>query len=475
VDLARVAETVDRIWEQSAVPALVDYIRIPAKSPAYDPEWAAHGHLARAVDLIAAWCEARRLPGATVEVLELEGRTPVVLVEVPAREGAGDDTALLYGHLDKQPELTGWREGLGPWTPVLEGDRLYGRGGADDGYSAFAALSALEAVHDAGGAHTRCLVLIEASEESGSPDLPAHVDALADRLGEVSLVVCLDSFAGDYDTLWVTTSLRGLVGVDLRVRVLAEGVHSGVAGGAVPSSFRILRQLLDRIEDAATGELLLPELHQTIPDERRQEAADVIAAGLDPRAGLPVAGSTRLQLEDPVELLLSTTWRPTLAVVGIEGAPGLTDAGNVLRAETAVKLSFRLPPTVDPGAAAAAVRAILAADSPYDAVVQIDGDEAASGWAAAPTAPWLFDALAEGSAATFGRPALYTGVGGAIPFINMLAERFPAAQFVVTGVLGPGSNAHGPNEFLHLPTARRLAACIAHVLDRHAVRPVLIP
>ncbi len=471
MDLARAAATVDRIWQQSALPALVDYIRIPAKSPAYDPDWAEHGHIAAAVDLVASWCQSRDLTGATVEVLELAERTPIVLVEVPpVGGGTAGDTVLLYGHLDKQPELTGWRQGLGPWTPVLDGDRLYGRGGADDGYSAFAALSAVEAVREAGGAHTRCLVLIEASEESGSPDLPAHVEALGERLGDVSLVVCLDSFVGDYETMWVTTSLRGLVGFDVRVRVLEEGVHSGVAGGAVPSSFRVLRQLLARLEDATTGAILVPELHVPIPDERREEAAAAIAAGLDPLAGLPFAGGTWPQHDDPLDLLLATTWEPAMAVVGIEGAPPLGDAGNVLRAETAVKLSFRLPPTADPSVAAGALRAALTSDPPSGAVVEVDGDEAASGWAAPATAPWLADALAEGSSATFGHPALFTGVGGAIPFINMLAERFPDAQFVVTGVLGPGSNAHGPNEFLHVPTARRLAAAVAHVLDSHASR-----
>ncbi len=471
MDQHAVSDHVDRTWEDDIVPALVDYIRIPAKSPAYDPDWAEHGHLAEAVALVAGWCRDRDLPGASVEVHELPGRTPVVLVDVPpAGGGDPDDTVLLYGHLDKQPELTGWREGLGPWTPAIEGDRLYGRGGADDGYSAFAALTAIEAVRAAGGRHTRCLVLIEASEESGSPDLPAHVEALAGRLGAVSLVLCLDSFAGDYETLWVTTSLRGLVGLDVRVRVLEEGVHSGVAGGAVPSSFRVLRHLLDRIEDSGTGDVLLPELHVDVPAERVAEAERVIAAGLDPLAGLPFAGTTRPEGDDPLDLLLATTWLPSLAVVGIEGAPPLGDAGNVLRAETAVKLSFRLPPTADAGTAAAAVRRALTADVPHDAVVEVTGDEAATGWAATPTAPWLAEALATSAEAAFGRPALFTGVGGAIPFINMLAERFPDAQFVVTGVLGPGSNAHGPNEFLHLPTARRLTACVAAVLHAHATR-----
>ena len=131
-------------WDRTVVPLLHDYIAIPNVSPGFDPAWAEHGHMQRAVDLIRDWCASRSIDGASVEVHELPGRTPVLLVEVPpGGGGSADDTVLLYGHLDKQPEMHGWRDGLGPWTPVLDGDRLYGRGGADDGYSAFASLAAI--------------------------------------------------------------------------------------------------------------------------------------------------------------------------------------------------------------------------------------------------------------------------------------------------------------------------------------------
>src|SRR3989475_4940410 len=240
----RTLDFVQRAWDGDIVPALTEYIRIPAKSPMFDAKWAEHGHIERAVTLITEWARQRRIEGLTLDVVRLEGRTPVILMETP---GAGGDTVLLYGHCDKQPEMAGWAADCGPGTPVRRGNRLFGRGAGDDGYAAFAALTAIEALQAQGVRHSRCVVLIEASEESGSPDLPAYVEALADRI-RPGLVVCLDSGCGDCDHLWATTSLRGIISGTLTVEVLSEGVHSGAASGIVPSSFRILRQLLDRIE-----------------------------------------------------------------------------------------------------------------------------------------------------------------------------------------------------------------------------------
>jgi len=243
-----VAQYCAGVWRDEIVPALMDYIRIPALSPGFDADWAAHGHIADAVRQLRGWVEARAIDGAVVEVHTQPGLTPVIVVDVPATAGGSDDDpVLLYGHLDKQPEMVGWREGLGPWSPVLEGDRLYGRGGADDGYSLFAALTAIEAVRATDGKHARCVVLIEASEESGSPHLPRHVEALAGRIGTPSLIVALDSGASDYERLWITTSLRGVVNGVLKVEITSEGLHSGAVGGVVPSTFRIARGLLDRI------------------------------------------------------------------------------------------------------------------------------------------------------------------------------------------------------------------------------------
>jgi acetylornithine deacetylase/succinyl-diaminopimelate desuccinylase-like protein len=466
------AERIDAGWRDDALPTLTTYITVPNVSKTFDADWEASGHMETAVALIRDWCAGRPIAGLTVDVHRLPGLTPLIVCEVaPTDPALAARTVLLYGHLDKQPEMTGWRDGLGPWTPVIEDDRLYGRGGADDGYAAFAAMLAIEAAQAEGIPHARLLVLVEASEESGSPDLPAHIEALADRIGSPELVVCLDSGCLDDERLWVTTSLRGIISSDLTVEVLDAGAHSGQASGVVPSSFRIIRQLLDRIEDSATGRVLVPELHVDIPANRLQEVAQTVEAiPFRPADEFPFAGSTRPMTDEPVEQFLAVSWRPTVSYIAADGFPPFDRAGNVLRPSTTLTLSFRLPPTCDHAAALAAIERALVADPPSGSTVRFEG-ESAPGWNAPAFAPWLTTALDEASTAAFGQPARTFGEGGSIPFMGMLGERFPAAQFVVTGALVPGSNAHGPNEFLHLPTARRVTECIARLLGAHAGSP----
>jgi acetylornithine deacetylase/succinyl-diaminopimelate desuccinylase-like protein len=471
IDIARATKFVDQCWGDEIIPTLIEYIKIPNKSPAFDPDWAAHGYMEEAVSIFERWARAKlpALPGAGLETIRLAGRTPVILIDVP---GDSTDTVLLYGHLDKQPEMVGWTDGFGPWIPRIEGDKLYGRGGADDGYAMFGALSALLALREQGVPHARCVILIEACEESGSYDLPYYVDHLAARLGNPSLVVCLDSGCGNYDQLWLTTSLRGMTAGTLEVRVLDEGVHSGDASGVVPSSFRIMRQLLSRLEDADTGTVRLPELYAQIPAERVAQARHAASAlGDAVYTKFPFVSGMSPAGDDLAELVLNRTWRPQLAVIGIDGLPSPGDAGNVLLPYTRVQLSLRLPPTLDAEGAAVALRTLLEKDPPYGAYVGFDLGSTATGWHAPAVAPWLEQSLARASQVTFGAPPAYMGEGGTIPFMAMLGEKFPQAQFVVTGVLGPHSNAHGPNEFLHIPTGQRVTAVIAQVLADHHARP----
>lgn len=471
VDRATLTSSVRTLWERDVLPGLSDLVSIPAVSEAFDPDWAANGHLAAAVEHVRGWLAARDL-GAAVEVVTLDGKPPVLLVDVPATPGAEQaGTVLLYGHLDKQPPVGGWADGLDPWTPVVMDGRLYGRGGADDGYAGFASSVAIEALRAAGGAHARCVLLLEAAEESGSPDLPEYLSVLSPRFGDVTLVVCLDSGAGDYDRLWLTTSLRGLLQTTVTVRVLDGGLHSGVAGGIVPSSFRILRSLIDRLEDADTGAIRLAELHTEIPDGRLAEVRETVAAVPGAvRTGLPLVPGMALASEDETELTLNNTWRPTLEVIGGDGLPLPADSGNVLRPTTTLSLSFRLPPTVDSTRAAAAVRRALTTDVPYGAQIELSRGEHADGWNAPDVAPWLRAALDDASATVFGAPWRTLGLGGSIPLMGLLHAQYPAAAFVVTGVLGPGSNAHVPNESLHLDYARQLTETIALVLAAHSAQ-----
>jgi len=481
MDFAKAASFLDRIWDAEIIPALTDYIRIPNKSPAFDPDWQQHGHMDRVVQMFAAWAKKKlaQFPGSALEVVQLKGRTPLIFIEIPGDAGASaragatikESTVLMYGHLDKQPEMLGWSDGLGPWEPVLKDGKLYGRGGADDGYALFASLAALLALKEQGAARARTVIIIEACEESGSPDLPFYIDHLGPRIGTPDLVVCLDSGCGNYDQLWLTTSLRGNLIGSLTVRVLTEGVHSGAASGIVPSSFRILRMLLSRIEDEATARMKLPELFTEIPPDRQKQAMEAAAIlGDEVWSGAPFAGHTKPMVDGNAELILEKTWRPQLAVTAMEGYPLPADGGNVLLPYSTAKISLRLPPTLDAESARAAMKTALEADPPYDAQVVFDVPRGDNGWNAPTLAPWLEASLNRASHAAFGKPVAYQGEGGSIPFMAMLGEKFPGTQFVVTGVLGPHSNAHGPNEFLHIAFAKKLSACIAAVLADHALQ-----
>lgn len=468
LDPAALREHVAQSWRDSILPALFEFIRIPAKSPHFDADWESHGFLDQAVELAARWAKSTKIAGLQVEIVKLPGRTPTLFAEVPAfGDDAPDQVVLMYGHLDKQPEVTGWDQNKGPWEPVVEDGKLYGRGAADDGYAVFGSLGAIEALQAQGISHPRCVVLIETSEESGSPDLAAYVALLSERIGTPSLVVCLDSGAGDYDRMWLCTSLRGNVTGDLRISTVSEGIHSGDASGIVPSSFRVARTLLDRVEDSATGEVTVDVLRAEVPSDRQAQAKAVAEVlGDEVHSKYPFQSGVLPMGEGAVERILSRTWAPTLSVTGAGGLPAIADAGNVLRPETSLKLSFRLAPTTDPDAALAAIKQTLEADPPYGAHVSFENADAATGWNAPPFAPWLDEAIQESSQAFFGTGAVSLGEGGTIPLMGLLGESFPEAQFVITGVLGPGSNAHGPNEFLHLEMAERLTACVAWIVSR---------
>ena len=462
MDSRQLTSTIDNIWGRSAIPALERYIRIPNQSPLFDPDWKSNGYMWQAVTLAKEWVEGQNL---RAEVHEVDGRTPLLFIEI---DGDSSSTILMYGHLDKQPPMVGWDAGLGPWTPVLRDGKLYGRGGADDGYAVFAAVSAVRAAEQQKTRRSRIVIIIECCEESGSPDLPAYIELLSKRIGTPRLVVCLDSGCGNYEQLWLTTSLRGSIVGNLTVEVLNEGVHSGDASGIVPSSFRILRILLDRLEDAKSGRILPDWLNIDIPRHRLEQArATAGTLGNSVHQSFPWTNGMRPVTDDPVELLLNRTWRPTLSITGQAGMPDLMQGGNVLRPMTALKLSIRLPPTLDATNLDRKLKTLLESDPPYGARVTFDcekGAAGAGGWETPKSDPWLDEALDRASKTHFGKPAVTWGEGGSIPFMGMLGERFPKAQFVVTGVLGPHSNAHGPNEFLDIEYVKKVTACVAEVI-----------
>ena len=453
----------DRLWDELAIPTLEDYIRIPAKSPSFDRDWEANGYLVSAAELLRSQVDRHGIVGATHRLATADGQPPVIVVDVPAF-GDARGNVLMYGHYDKQPEFEGWHEGCGPWTPVRKGELLYGRGGGDDGYAIFSALSSIGVLQDQQIPHPRCLILIEGTEESGSYNLPMYMDMLADEIGEPDLLVCLDAEAGNYDQLWRTTSLRGIIVGQLTVRVLEEGVHSGIAGGIVPSSFRIARNVLDRLENSTSGQMADCLRVQIPPTVRHQAAKTAACLGQGVIERYPWAGETRPASSDPVQLLLSNSWEPSLATTGFEGAPSMDSAGNTLRPQTQLKLSIRTPPTLDAARAAQSIKQLLEREAPQDADVRFDIEAAEPGWRAKEMSTWHAKCLDSASRAWFGETLQEIGCGGTIPFMNMLGTRFPDCEVLATGVLGPHSNAHGPNEFLNIDTAKKVTGCVSELL-----------
>ncbi len=459
----KLKQDINSFWDNEILPAITEYIRIPNKSPAFDPDWEANGYMDDVVEMVSEWVKDQKPENSSMHIFKEPGRTPLLILDVP---GESDGTILMYGHLDKQPEMEGWADGTGPWEPIFKDEKLYGRGGADDGYAVFASLSAIKALKKQNVSLPRIVVLIECSEESGSPDLPFYMSHCADLIGSPNLVICLDSGAGNYEQFWTTTSLRGLIGCSLRVDILNEGVHSGGASGIAPSSFRIVRQLLSRLEDEDSGQIIPAELHVDIPSYRIEEVKLMVETlGDEVHSTLPWTDDSGPITSDKEEMVLNNTWRPMLSIVGAEGLPAVKDGGNVLRPYTTIKLSLRIPPTKDAEEAQSYLERLLTHDPPYGADVSMEFEDPATGWEAPELATWLNNAIKNASESIFEKPALAMGEGGTIPFMSMLGEKFPDAQFVITGVLGPQSNAHGPNEFLHIPYAKKLTACISLIIE----------
>jgi acetylornithine deacetylase/succinyl-diaminopimelate desuccinylase-like protein len=459
-------------FTRDALAPLKHYVTIPCISPDYDANWEQGGHLDSAAHYLTSWAKTRAIGDLTISIEQLPGRTPLIYCEIGATSETASGTLAIYGHFDKQPPLGNWSEGLDPFTPVVRDGKLYGRGTADDGYSLFAAILAIEALEKAGMKHSRIVVLIEGSEESGSPDLEPYMDALSERIGNLEFLICLDSGAQSYDRLWLTQSLRGNVTCTLHVGVLEHGMHSGEAGGVVPSSFRIMRHLLDRVEDSSTGEILLDALHAQVPTDHQARFIEVADELGDP-VGEAIASLPGLELhgQSGLDRLITQAWKPALAFTGISGIPSIEIAGNVLRASTTAKLSFRLPPSVNAQVAAQAIVEALEADPPHGALVSVRFDRAlGQGWECKELDPWLEAAIEKASLSGFGRSASWTSEGGSIPFLAKLGARFSDLAIVATGVLGPGANAHGPDESLDLAMANGVTRAVASLIADFAIK-----
>ena len=458
LDLDKLSDFVEEWWDKSALPSLCEFVEIPALSPSFDSDWEANGYLDAAVNTFVSWTRSLPLKGLSVSVHRLKNRSPLLLVKI---DGDEEGEVLFYSHLDKQPEASGWSEGKGPWKPVIEDGWLFGRGSVDDGYGGYAGILSVLALQDQGISHPTCRFLIETGEESGSPDLSYYLDELESVLGIPDLVIVLDTGGIDYDRLWVTESLRGIVAGTLSVKVSSVGVHSGHGSGVMPSSFRLARQLLSRIEDENTGEIKPEWLHIEITDKMREQATKIIEMNSESTDDFPLLDGVQKQVNDPLDIFLTMNLSPSLSIIGADGIPSIQDAGNVLRTNTDLKISIRTPPGISAEKVAVKVQELLEKDPPNGAHVSAKMTEVADGFLSPELPEKLSDMLTKSGKKFYGNEPMSLFIGGTIPVMAMLQSRYPDSKFIITGAGGPGGNAHGPDEKLHIPTAKKVTKCMA--------------
>ena len=455
---------IDARWSGDFLDALQDMVRIPAVSPSFSPDWEADGHIEEIIQYAAEWLRAQNDPDLGVRISRLPGRTPLLIATMPGST-ADAQNVLLYGHLDKQPAGEGWTIPGGAWNPTLNDGYLFGRGSADDVYSLFAMWGAICAAKASGAGYPACTLLLEGSEESSSCDLPAHMDALASVIGQPDLVICLDAFTPNYERLWATSSLRGIVVMDLTVDVLDASTHSGDAGSIVPSPFRILRELLDRVEDATDGSVLLPELTTAVPASVSDVITGMVRDGLTtPMSGFPVLAGVESDQASLFDEFLRRAWSPSVTYAGMDGFPSSKKAASIILPGITVRLSIRTPPDLDPDIAAGALVEAFTKAPPSGARVKVDVIAAEAGWPGTELTDILTTAVTAASERNFGAAAGQFAAGVTIPFVGMLSRRFPAAKVLTIGALGPDSNPHAPDESLNLAAAAKVTACVADIL-----------
>lgn len=458
-------ESIQKFWSKEALPALMDFIRLPAKSTAFDPQWKENGYLKGACEFAANWIQ-KTVPDAKCEILEFDGKTPCLFVEIDGYQNS-DKTVAFYGHLDKQPEAKGWREGLGPWTPVLEGEYLYGRGASDDGYSVYAMITAIEGLRRCKMPYPRIVAIFETQEESGSEDLPDYLLALKERIGSPECFIILDNQCGDYERLWLNTSLRGTITGTLTVKAMDFGIHSGTFSGITPDSVSIAQALVARIHDPITGRVLLKSLHTTIPELRVQQLKEVAnELGDNIWKSAPLLPGVSPKHASNHENLIHSIWEPTLTIIGIDGMPSIKDAGSVIQGQVALRLSFRTPPNIDMNQAMNDIVQCLTQDIPYGCQTTWNDLECNPGWSA-PSQKGKFERLfSEAAFDVFNKKTLSNGQGASIGFVHKFEELFPATEIVLIGVLGPQSNAHAPDESLNIRYVQQLIQTISIVLSK---------
>ncbi len=463
MEYQKTLEEAKKDFDNEILPALEEFVRIDNLSPSFDPNWETNGKAEKAGMHLINWAKSQGIKGLKAELYKEPGKTHMVFIEI---ESQGiDKTILLYGHFDKQPALGEWAEGLYPNKPVLKDGLLYGRGASDDGYALFAFIESIKLIQNQNLKHGKIIITLESGEESGSADLVPLLISLKDRIGNPDLMVCMDSGCKDYSSFWLTTSLRGAANFELEIQCLKEDVHSGEGSGVAPDSFTILRMLLDRLEDSKTSKVIVP-INVEIPKYRIEDAKKLGDYLKEKTVNdlIKLEDGVKPLSEDYQEAILNNTWRPSITIIGLTGLPKAEGASNVLRKNLKATISIRLPPTLNCKDAEKVVIDTLTKNPPYNAKITAKCLVSMNGWAAKDMNPCLKKSFAESSKFLFGKDYYNCGEGGSIPFVSQLGELYPKCEILVTGVLGPNSNAHCTNECLNIDYTIKMIVALSHAI-----------
>ena len=448
-----------------ALPWTKKFVAVPNTSKAFDPEWETNGRLETACQLCIEYAQAIQIEGIELEMHKDPGVSPLLLGRVAPSKQVGSIRIVTYGHLDKQPyHSEEWEEGLHPTTPVEKNGYLYGRGAVDDGYNFFTVLAVLKAFQELRIPHDEFLLFYECNEESGCTDIAHYLNKLKEQIGAPDVMFCLDEGSVSNQMFSLSTSLRGALNFSLKVSVLEKSMHSGVASGIVPSSFRIARELLERIESGKTGEMV-PELQVPVPEQKLKEAsANAKLNGSGIHTSLCMCKGVQPVTLNLEELYLNNVWKAQMEVIGQGGIPSLAQAGNVLRDHTELLVSLRTPPTLSCTAAFDTIKNILTSQVPYNAKVEVEMESFGDGWFSGHLSAALISTVDKHSMEVFGNPALLYGSGCTIPFIHLIQQQLPKTLLLVTGADLPDSGIHGPNERLDIEFLVRFAKTFACIL-----------
>lgn len=461
----KLKQFVESEFTNNALPSFKTFLTIENCTPAYDPDWDKNGLLKSAASHLKAYAlKSSGVQGLNAILSSDEGKTPFLLVTVDSTSGDGK-SILLYGHFDKQPPNSGWSQGLGPYLPVEKDGYLYGRGSADDGYAFYAMLTIIKALQNFNIPHPKFVIILEGSEESGSIDLPIYIEEYQQFIGQPDLILALDSGIIDYNRIWLTSSLRGVVSCDLTVKTLTKGVHSGKGSGIAPESFMIIRKLLSKLEDY-NDQSRMKDFEVEIPDSEKTKISKAVEVmGDDWCSKIPILPGMKLLGDTPTDRLINWTWKPALTVAGARGIPNVKDAGNVLRPYTTLYLSIRTPPTFDGILNGKKILEDITNQTPFNSTVLIENYEAFNGSLIKEPSDNLKSQIDNLAKNYISGGMAQIPVGISIPFTTIFSQYFPKSQILVTGCAGVDSNAHGPNERLNLSYTKNFICSFVHIFS----------